>query len=294
MRLQEILNEVLDSDVEVRVHEDSASTYFMSADIKGRTIQLQADRSRNKKWYVDFWQIEKNARGVMTGQTHELTGSGGELQVFSVVKRALEHIIEKRKPVELKFEAENKTTRANLYEKFLKRWNFPGYTYERKVGPHKDTFVLTRAVTEQLDEILNSKVEYEVVKDGRDTFSTKAKVGERIIHFAIERDDDGPPGADSWEAVFWETNLQGNGMKFNATGSGDELQVFAMVSDALKQFVAQRKPEKIFFSADKKGDDATRASLYDRLVRRFKAPGYEYERVTKPHKDIFVLRRTQK
>lgn len=145
-----------------------------------------------------------------------------------------------------------------------------------------------------LHEILNRKVEYKVTKDARNVFNATARVGERIIHFAMERDDDAPPGTDSWEAVFWETNLAGNGMKFNATGSGDELQVFAMVSDALKQFVTQRKPEKISFSADKKGDDATRASLYDRLVKRFKAPGYEYERVTKPHKDIFVLRRSEK
>jgi len=286
MKVHEILNEVLDSKVDVKVHEDSKSTYFFSADIAGRTIQFQADKKRGNKWFMDFWQLDKKTYAM----NYDLTGAGGELKVFSVMKDAVLHLIQKHKPAELKFEAENKTTRANLYEKFLKRLNIPGYKYERQQGKSKDIFVLTP--NEKLDEILNRKVDYEVTRNGKD-FRAEAKIGDRIIHFAIEKDDDDKDG-DAWEAVFWQTNLQGNGMNFGKTGGGNELEVFSMVSAALKQFIEDRKPEKIFFSADKKGTDTNRAELYDRLVKRFKLPGYEYNRITKSHKDTFVLQRTQK
>lgn len=138
----------------------------------------------------------------------------------------------------------------------------------------------------KLDEILNRKVQQEVVRDNDDMYMTKAKIGDRLIHFSAELDD---PDEDEWAIVFWQTNLNGNNMKFDATGAGSELEVFSMVKDAMLDFVKKRNPKKIHFSAAKNKGEESRSSLYDRLVKKFKLPNYEFEKETGENDDYFYL-----
>jgi len=126
----------------------------------------------------------------------------------------------------------------------------------------------------KIAEILDKKVPFEVVKDNGSTYKSTAKIGDRLIGFEADHEDD----EGTWEAVFYQTDLDGNSMKFHATGEGNELEVFSMVKASLLDFVQKQKPVKLYFSAAKTEKDTTRASLYDRLIKRFKLPGYTYER----------------
>jgi pyrimidine deaminase RibD-like protein len=89
--------------------------------------------------------------------------------------------------------------------------------------------------------------------------------------------DDGSPlelsfgheGDDQWHVTF-DRNF-----KFDVTGEGDQQRVFATVLAGVKDFVQQRHPQKIIFSATKSvkpGQKITsRAGLYNSLVNRYAA-----------------------
>lgn len=137
----------------------------------------------------------------------------------------------------------------------------------------------------KLHEILDRKIEKEVVKDNEEVYRTKARIGDRIINFVADLDDE---EEDEWAVVFWETDLDGNGLKFDVTGGGKELGVFSMVKSSMMELIKKRNPKIIFFSAEK-GKGSGRSELYDRLIRRFKLPNYEYEKRTEHMNDHFYL-----
>lgn len=137
----------------------------------------------------------------------------------------------------------------------------------------------------KLAEILDKKIEFEVVKDNGELYKATAKIGDRIIGFEADHED----GEGTWEVIFYQTNLDGNAMKFHATGEGKELEVFSMVKTALLDFVQKQKPEKFYFSATKLEKAQARASLYNRLIERFKLPGYTYERREYESNDKFYF-----
>lgn len=69
---------------------------------------------------------------------------------------------------------------------------------------------------------------------------------------------------------------------FTATGSGNELTVFATVIDIiLKDIIPNVDPDVMLISADKvEGDDdrpTNRARLYERMIKRYLPPGYTFE-----------------
>lgn len=118
----------------------------------------------------------------------------------------------------------------------------------------------------KLQEILDSKVPYEVVTSTARTFRAKAKIGGRYITF--EADDNMNGG---WDIQFSETDGdEGSSPAFGKTGRGNELAVFSMVSAAFKEFLDRYHPPAITFTADKddKGSD-TRAKLYRKLLDKY-------------------------
>lgn len=138
----------------------------------------------------------------------------------------------------------------------------------------------------RIAEILDKKVAYEVVVDTKAEFQTKARIGDRMIVFDAELNEE-----DDWGVLFWQTTLEGKSMRFEVTKGGNELEVFSMVRDSLTQFVEERKPATIRFSADK-SRGSSRSDLYDRLLKRFKIPGYEHhKRDDGTLDDYFILTR---
>ena len=139
----------------------------------------------------------------------------------------------------------------------------------------------------KIAEILDRKVEYTVEIDNDLQFQTKARIGDRIIVF----DADTEAGEDVWGIVFWQTTLEGKSMRFEITKGGNELEVFSMVRDSMNQFIEKHKPATIKFSADKSRGATARTNLYDRLLKRFKIPGYTHEKRSGNLDDYFILTR---
>lgn len=127
-----------------------------------------------------------------------------------------------------------------------------------------------------INEILSKKVDYTVTRASDERFIAKAEIGGRNITFEAEK----PYGEDDdvWEVEFSERgdHLQ-FGKTFKKTGSGNQLEVFAMVKDCMSEFIERYKPTKIEFTAEKDGDNDNRANLYKKLLDKFNTHGYKVE-----------------
>jgi len=145
---------------------------------------------------------------------------------------------------------------------------------------------------EYIVEVLNTKVPYEIEHAGAEQFSTSATIGGRLITFYASTGD-GEPGV--WEIEFDERVENATGSMtsrkttYKQTGSGSELQVFSMIKDSIIELVKRYEPEVIMFTADKEGDNDTRAELYARLLKRFTLPEYKTDVSQSSRKTEFTL-----
>jgi hypothetical protein len=138
-----------------------------------------------------------------------------------------------------------------------------------------------------LSEILNRKIDYKITNATRRDFNTEAIIGNRKIMFDADSDN-----GLSWEVSFLEKDLKSTSSRsYDVTGSGNELEVFSMVKDSILELIKKYDPNEISFNASKKEGNATRANLYDRLIKRFKIPGYSYRRDETSANAYFVLRK---
>ncbi|AJT61117.1 hypothetical protein [Vibrio phage XZ1] len=87
---------------------------------------------------------------------------------------------------------------------------------------------------------------------------------------------------DAWELVFLGMNSSGD-YTYSATGRGNMYGVFATVMSGMREFIDEREPETIYFSAERdiKNDSDSRIKLYNRLVKRYAdtLPNYTYKTV---------------
>jgi len=93
-----------------------------------------------------------------------------------------------------------------------------------------------------------------------------------------------------WKIEF----LVGGRMDTRGDKGGQEMKIFATVIKAIREFVADRKPTMIAFTAAKEefGAETGRARLYDRMVTRFaSSAGYLSQVRDDDDRKIFVLRR---
>jgi hypothetical protein len=91
------------------------------------------------------------------------------------------------------------------------------------------------------------------------------------IMFNQDLDDE---GQGIYSVEFWRDNSQ------EVSGAGDSHRVFATVLAAIAQFIEKRKPEQLYFSANKDVEpgqkSGSRSNLYTTLVRRYaNALGYQ-------------------
>ena len=138
----------------------------------------------------------------------------------------------------------------------------------------------------KLNELMNTKVDYEVVKARGGVFHTQAEIGGRTIDFAAIEEMDG-----EWEISFGEKN--GNGKtSYGLTGSGAAPEVLAMVKNSMLEFVERYQPEKMYFTADKENDKDNRARVYERMIKRFNIPSYKYSTYDSGNSTRFSLDKT--
>lgn len=129
----------------------------------------------------------------------------------------------------------------------------------------------------KIAELLNSKVQYEVLLDTSDEFETQATIGNRVIKFEANRQND-----DEWDIEFQEYSEQHPGGTYGKTGAGGELEVFAMIKASIEQLIKTHGATDLHFTASKQFDDK-RAVVYDKLVKRFLPKNWEF---TKTDKDL--------
>jgi hypothetical protein len=124
----------------------------------------------------------------------------------------------------------------------------------------------------KLFELLDRKIPYTVLKETGSVFKTSAVINGRIIVFTAAEET---PGV--WDLEFSEKNKNNPVLTtYGSTGSGAELEVFSMIKDSILEFVQRYEPTSMVFTADV--DGSARVALYDRLIKKFKLPGYEYKK----------------
>ena len=130
---------------------------------------------------------------------------------------------------------------------------------------------VTQNVSEAFDQPYPMTWEKSEADDSMDALARLPDGSNLSIMFNQDLDDE---GEGIYSVEFWRGNSQ------EVTGAGDSQRVFATVLAAIAEFIKKRKPEQLYFSANKDvepGQKAdTRANLYTSLVRRYAhALGYE-------------------
>lgn len=138
-------------------------------------------------------------------------------------------------------------------------------------------------------ESFDSDVKGTLVRATNDLFTTSAQIGNRKIIFNASMYEAGMDinPEHVWEIEFTEKSSQ-TGTTYGKSGSGNELQVFSFVIESLKELVSRYSPSMIRFDSHKA--DGNRTSLYKRLARRIKLPGYHLADVESGnHSDFFTI-----
>jgi hypothetical protein len=137
MRLSEILNRSVDYEV-VRATGGMFKTHAV---INQREITFTAEEEQPGEWLISF--KERDQQGV---DTYGKTGSGGELQVFSMVKNSISEFVSRYQPDVMSFTSEHDQgdNRSGLYAALLSRFKLPGYVTQRDVGSSHDDFKLVK------------------------------------------------------------------------------------------------------------------------------------------------------
>lgn len=118
--------EIFDSTTQYEVVQANKSKFVTKQTIEGRDIIFVAlldDGSAE----VEFKEVKAGAKDK--SGTYALTGSGGEIKVFSMVGRSLKELANRYRPDMISFTAEkepNHTKRADIYEKLVKKF-LPDY-----------------------------------------------------------------------------------------------------------------------------------------------------------------------
>lgn len=138
------LQELLNSKVKYTVTKETAKVFSTQAEIGGRMIHFEAINDGEQGWMIDFAEVvTKNDR---VGHNFGRTGSGSELQVFSMIVDSLKEFQARYHPTLITFTADkdgDSDTRAKLYrrlaDKYFKGWtrsefdhgNTTHFTYEK-------------------------------------------------------------------------------------------------------------------------------------------------------------------
>lgn len=138
-----LLNELFKAKTDLKVLKSSPIRFGTSAMIKGREIRFYAveEESELDRWEVSFGEIVPGKSYA----TAEMTGSGGELDVLSMVKDSLTMFIQQRNPKVITFTAEKSDrSRAAVYERMLKRMLPAPWKFEKHDEDFSIRFVLTK------------------------------------------------------------------------------------------------------------------------------------------------------
>ena len=145
-----------------------------------------------------------------------------------------------------------------------------------------------KALEFSLSESFDSQVQGKLVRATNDLFTTKATIGNRDIIFNATSyaSGMGANAEESWEIEFTE-RTPGN-ITYGKSGSGSEMQVFSFVIESIKELIARYSPDRLVFGSHK--EDQNRTSLYKRMAKRIKLPGYHLADIDSDnYTDLFTI-----
>ena len=129
---------------------DTATKFVTKQVINGRTIVFIASISNGgSEADVEFVELPKGVdlKDAAKKGTYALTGSGGEMQVFSMVGNSLKEMVEIYQPEQIFFTAEKEgkdaTKRSDLYEKLCQKF-LPQYEVTKHDSGNAVLFTLYR------------------------------------------------------------------------------------------------------------------------------------------------------
>lgn len=132
-----LLLELFDSKPAYDVVRADKYKFITKQTINGRKIIFVGDLSdEGADADIEFKEIDKseNEKLYHSKGTYALTGSGGEMQVFSMVGNSIKELVDRYSPTKIFFtaekEGEGSTKRADVYEKLLKKY-LPDYEITR-------------------------------------------------------------------------------------------------------------------------------------------------------------------
>jgi len=133
-----------------------------------------------------------------------------------------------------------------------------------------------------IKEILNKKSSFSVIKDNDRQYFTEIKIGNKTFNFAAVK-----MGGRKWGIAFGDVQKNDIGLQrlsYVPTNDKNQLEVFSFVKDSIFAFIEKHDPGMITFEA--KSDSGklktARADTYERLINRFKLPGYTVHRGIMP------------
>lgn len=152
--LESALLELFDAKAEYEVDMADADSFVASTTIGGRKIQFCAsnygpDDSGQDAWEVEFFEVSDKH----IGGTFGLSGSGAEVAVMNMVKKALEEFVSRYAPATIKFTADKNAwpgkdkpsnSRAQLYARMVKRYTPRNYEAIIEPEDHSTFFTLKR------------------------------------------------------------------------------------------------------------------------------------------------------
>lgn len=119
-----LLNELFKRPVKLHISTETEDVFITEAEINGRTIKVHAHQPAPSASWVFWFEEEGEDEHGMPTRTLNQTGSGGELDVFALVKQTMEMFVKKYDPKAVIFEATKQggDDRSNLYRKFLAKY----------------------------------------------------------------------------------------------------------------------------------------------------------------------------
>jgi len=131
-----LVKELLDKKVKYKIKRAESDLFKTIATIGGREIEFTADEEVGypREWVATFSEVKKIES--TEHRDYGKTGSGSELEVFSMVKDSMLEFIQTYDPMMITFtatkDADGNGNRADLYARLLQRFKIPGYSIKRR------------------------------------------------------------------------------------------------------------------------------------------------------------------
>jgi len=113
----------------------------------------------------------------------------------------------------------------------------------------------------QINELFDKPARWQMTRDSRGAVDYQSNVNGKDLAVVF---DIIAPG--TWEVIFSVDSEHA----VTGEGDGDEMRIFSTVLDIISDFIKNKDPEQLHFTAEKTPDSSnSRIRLYNRLIKRF-------------------------